>query len=308
MKNKPIKNLAASVHQRLLDKARQTGRPFNELLQYFVMERFLYRLSKSKYAKNFVLKGALMLNVWERTALPRPTLDIDVLAKRIGNDVESVVRVVQEICTQAVEPDGITFDPARVRGQQIAEEAEYEGVRVRLGGSLGNARLSLQLDVGFGDVVIPAEEVMDYPTILDFPAPHLRGYSKESVVAEKFEAAVRHGDVNSRMKDFYDIWFLSRQFEFDGATLAEAAREVFSRRGTELSPEAVSLRPAFAEDPSKAAQWHAFRNRNRLDAAPENFVDLMKVVVAFLKPVAAAVSTANAFGVRWTPPGPWMQS
>jgi hypothetical protein len=169
VKNKPIKNLAASVHRRLLDKARQTGRPFNELLQYFTMERFLYRLSKSKYARNFALKGALMLNVWEKVALPRPTLDIDVLAKRIGNEVESIVRVVQEICTQAAEPDGITFDPATVRGEQIAEEAEYEGVRVRLSGSFGNARLSIQLDVGFGDVVIPAEEEMDYPTILDFP-------------------------------------------------------------------------------------------------------------------------------------------
>lgn len=260
MRNKPVRNLAASVHQRLLDKARQTGRPFNELLQYFVMERFLYRLSKSRYAKNFVLKGALMLNVWERAALPRPTLDIDVLAKHIANDVESIVRAIQEICAQAVEPDGVSFDPATVRGEQIVEEAEYEGVRVRLGGSLGNARLSLQLDVGFGDVVIPAEEVMDYPTILDFPAPRLRGYSKESVVAEKFEAAVRHGDVNSRMKDFYDIWVLSRQFEFDGATLAEAVRKVFSRRGTELSPDAVPLKSAFAEDASKAAQWRAFRN------------------------------------------------
>lgn len=307
MKNKPIKNMAVSVHQRMLDKARQSGRPFNELLQYFVMERFLYRLSKSKYAKSFVLKGALMLNVWERTSLPRPTLDIDVLAKRIGNDVASIVRAVQEICNQAVDPDGITFDPATVRGEQIAEEAEYEGVRVRLRGALGNARLSIQLDVGFGDVVIPAEEVMDYPTILDFPAPHLRGYSKESTIAEKFEAAVRHGDVNSRMKDFFDIWYLSRQFDFDGATLAKAIREVFSRRGTKLSPEAVPLGPAFAEDPRKAAQWRAFRNRNRPSSAPEGFPDLMSAVAVFLKPLAATISAARPFRGCWHPPGPWSE-
>ncbi len=255
-----------------------------------------------------MLKGALMLNVWEQTSLSRPTLDIDVLAKRIGNDVESIVRAVQEICSQTVEPDGITFDPVTVRGEQIAEEAEYEGVRVRLRGSLGNARLSLQLDVGFGDVVIPAVEEMDYPAILDFPPPRLRGYSKESTVAEKFEAAVRHGDVNSRMKDFFDIWFLSRQFDFDGATLAKAIKEVFSRRGTEPPPEAVPLSPAFAEDPSRAAQWRAFRNRNRLDSAPESFADLMVAVVAFLKPVAAAVSVGNPFRSRWTSPGPWTQS
>jgi len=177
VKNKPIKNLAASVHQRLLDKARPSGRPFNELLQYFTMERFLYRLSRSKYAGNFVLKGALMLNVWERTSLPRPTLDIDVLAQRIGNNVDSIVQVVRETCDQVVDPDGITFYPETTEGEQIAEEAEYEGVRVRLRGSLGNARLSMQLDVGFGDVVLPSEEELDYPTILDFPTPHLRCYS-----------------------------------------------------------------------------------------------------------------------------------
>jgi len=274
VKNKPIKNLAASVHQRLLDKARHTGRPFNELLQYFTMERFLYRLSRSKYAGNFVLKGALMLNVWERTSLPRPTLDIDVLAQRIGNNVDSIVQAVREICDQVVDPDGITFDPETTEGGQIAEEAEYEGVRVRVRGSLGNARLSIQLDVGFGDVVLPSEEELDYPTILDFPAPHLRCYSKESTVAEKFEAAVRHGDLNSRMKDFFDIWFLSRQFDFEGASLARAIREVFSRRDTELSQEVVPLSPTFAQEPSKAVQWRAFRKRNRLDSTPESFAEL----------------------------------
>ena len=305
MTNKPITNLAASVHHRLLDKARQTGRPFNELLQYFVMERFLYRLSQSQYAKNFVLKGALMLNVWERASLPRPTLDIDVLAKRMGNDVESIVSAVQEICSQTVEPDGINFDPVTAQGEQIAEEAQYEGVRVRLRGSLGNARLSLQLDVGFGDVVIPAEEEMAYPTILDFPAPQLYGYSKQSTLAEKFEAAVRHGDVNSRMKDFFDIWFLSRRFDFDGATLAEAIKGVFSRRGTKPSPDAVPLRAAFAKDAIKAAQWRAFRNRNRLDTVPENFAELMTAVATFLKPVARAIATDGDFKGRWKAPGPW---
>lgn len=305
MKNKPIKNLAASVHQRLLDKARQTGRPFNELLQYFAMERFLYRLSKSKYAKNFVLKGALMLNVWERVSLPRPTLDIDVLAKRVGNDVGTIVQTVQEICGLAVDPDGITFDPVTVRGERIAEEAEYEGVRVRLGGSLGNSCLSLRLDVGFADVVIPSEEEMYYPTILDFAPPHLWGYSKESMVAEKFEAAVRYGDVNSRLKDFFDIWFLSRQLDFDGATFAEAITQVFSRRGTGLSPQAVPLTPVFAQDPGRAARWVAFRTRNRLDMAPESFAGLMTAVATFLKPLAEAISANHSFRKRWSPPGPW---
>lgn len=305
MKNRPIKNLAASVHQRLLDKARHAGRPFNELLQYFTMERFLYRLSRSKYAGNFVLKGALMLNVWERTTLPRPTLDIDVLAQRIGNSVDSIVQVVREICNQVVDPDGITFDSETVEGGRIAEEAEYEGVRIRLRGSLGNARLSMQLDVGFGDVVLPAEVELDYPTILDFPAPHLRCYSKESMVAEKFEAAVRHGDLNTRMKDFFDIWFLSRQFDFEGTSLARAIREVFSRRGTKLSHEVVSLSPTFAQEPTKAAQWRAFRRRNRLDSAPESFAELMTAVDTFLEPLAAAIHVGLPFKARWGPSRRW---
>lgn len=305
MKEKPIKNLAASVHQRLLDQARQSGRPFNELLQYFAMERFLYRLSRSKYAKTFVLKGALMLNVWERASLPRPTLDIDVLAKQIGNDVDSIVGAVREICEHAVVPDGITFDPATVRGNKIAEEAEYEGVRVRLRGRLGNARLSIQVDVGFGDVVVPAEEETVYPTILDFPPPHLRGYTRESTVAEKFETSVRHGDVNSRMKDFFDIWFLSRQFHFHGPTLAKAIREVFRRRGTELLPEPLPLKPVFAADPRKAAQWRAFRKRNGLDAAPREFADLMTAVAEFLKPVAVAISAGSALRAQWSARTGW---
>jgi hypothetical protein len=149
---------------------------------------------------------------------------------------------------------------------------------------------------------------LDYPTILDFPAPHLRCYSKESTVAEKFESAVGHGDLNSRMKDFFDIWFLSSQFDFDGATLAKAINEVFSRRGTELSPERVPLRPTLAQEPSKAAQWRAFRKRSRLDSAPENFAELMTAVATFLQPVAAAIHAGYPFKARWSQSGRWSKT
>lgn len=306
MKKKPIKDLAASVHQRLLDKAREAGRPFNELLQYFAIERFLYRLSQSKYSKNFVLKGALMLNVWEQSSLPRPTLDIDLLGKGVSNNVASVAEVIRDVCVYPVSPDGIAFDPNSVEGTRIAEDTGYEGVRVRFSGLLGGARLSMQLDVGFGDVVVPSDEAIQYPTILDFPSPRLRGYSKESTVAEKFEAAVRFGDLNSRMKDFFDIWFLSRQFDFNGSTLTTAIMETFSRRDTQLSPEAIPLTFAFAQDPKKAIQWRAFRKRSRLEFAPESFEDLMKAVTGFLKPVAVGVSAGRPFKGHWSAPGPWL--
>ena len=226
MTRRPPKNIAASVRQRLLIKARETGRPFSELLQYFAMERFLYRLSKSRYKDNFVLKGALMLTVWE-APLTRPTMDIDLLG-RIDNSIETIVEVTREICRQEVEPDGIDFDIATVEAERIAEGADYEGIRVRFRGSLDTARIVMQLDIGFGDIVIPSPEPTNCPTLLDLPAPRLRGYSRESTIAEKFEAMVKLGILNSRMKDFFDIWLMLHQFDFEGPILAEAISKTFS--------------------------------------------------------------------------------
>lgn len=228
MTKRQYKNIGASIRQRLLSKARETGRPFSELLQYFAMERFLYRLSKSSYADNFILKGALMLTVWE-APLTRPTMDIDFLG-RIENSVETLVKVTREICQQEVEPDGIVFDVTEVDAERIAEDADYEGIRIRFRGSLDTARFVIQLDIGFGDIIVPSPESMNYPTILDLPAPHLSGYSRESTIAEKFEAMVKLGILNNRMKDFFEIWLMSRQFDFDGTTLTEAISKTFSTR------------------------------------------------------------------------------
>jgi len=239
MTKRPHRDIAASVRQRLLNHARETGRPFSELLQYFAMERFLYRLSKSGYADSFVLKGALMLSVW-KAPLSRPTMDIDLLGK-IDNNIEAIIAATKDICTQKVEPDGITFDPTNIRGERITEDADYEGVRVRFHGSLGTAHVTMQLDIGFGDVVIPAPAFLEYPTILDLPSPKLRGYSKESTIAEKFEAMVKLGVLNSRMKDFFDIWLLSRQFDFEGQRLAAAIEKTFSTRATDIQSEPIAL-------------------------------------------------------------------
>ncbi len=196
-------NLPASVHQLLLNKARQTNRPFNELLQYYVMERFLYRLSKSPHTTKFILKGALMFIAWQLEAY-RPTMDIDLLGKT-ANRIDSLAKIVREVCTQEVEPDGLVFNPETIKATRIAEDANYQGVRIRFQTSLGRARVTQQLDIGFGDIVLPAPEPIEYPTILDFPTPKLRGYSKESIVAEKFESLVTLGILNSRMKDYFDI-------------------------------------------------------------------------------------------------------
>jgi len=187
VKKTGVKNISASIHQRLLNNARQTGRPFAEVLQYFAIERFLYRLSRSPHAGKFILKGALMLSAWE-PGLPRPTKDIDLLGST-KNDVSAIVAIMRSICKiETAPPDGLLFDPAEVEGERITENADYQGVRVGFWGNLGKARISMQIDIGFGDIVFPAPKKLIYPAILDMPRPVLRGYSKESIVAEKLES------------------------------------------------------------------------------------------------------------------------
>ncbi len=188
MKKRPVKDVAASVRQKLLNTAKASNRPFQEVLQYYAMERFLYRLAKSPHAEKFVLKGALMFTAWGAPGT-RPTKDIDFLAKT-NNTIAAVVPLVQSVCGGAVEPDGLVFDAATVEGSVIKEDADYEGIRVTFVARLQNARVSMQLDLGYGDVIVPGAAKIEYPTILELPAPVLRAYSRETVVAEKFEAMV----------------------------------------------------------------------------------------------------------------------
>lgn len=269
MTRRTPKNIAASVRQRLLIKARETGRPFSELLQYFAMERFLYRLSKSRFADHFVLKGALMLTVWE-APLTRPTMDIDLLG-RIENNIENITKATREICQQDVDPDGLVFDMGNINAERIAEDADDEGIRIRFRGSLDTARFVIQVDIGFGDIVIPSPETTNYPILLDFPAPRICGYSRESTIAEKFEAMVKLGILNSRMKDFFDIWLMLRQYDFEGPILAEAISKTFSTRGTSIQSEPIALTNSFAEDIEKATQWRGFiRKKSTEKCAPKS--------------------------------------
>jgi hypothetical protein len=239
-------NVAHSIHQRLLNKAKADERPFNELLQYYAMERFLCRLSRSKHVDKYILKGAMMLRVWQ-APMARPTMDIDMLG-RAGNDAAFIVSQFREICAVDVEPDGLEFDAASVESERIAEEADYEGLRLRIRGQLGNARIILQIDIGFGDVVFPSPEYALLPAMLDFVTPRLRCYSRESMIAEKFEAMIKHGEMNSRMKDFYDIRLLASQFDFDGPTLLTAIGKTFGNRNVGMPLSVVAFTDAFAVD------------------------------------------------------------
>jgi len=303
VKKRQVKDVAASVHQRLLNESRKTGRSFNELLQYYAMERFLYRLSKSAYADKFILKGALMLMVW-KAPLSRPTRDMDFLG-RIDNDIGGIADAVRDICSMEVEPDGIKFNPDTMEGERIAEHADYEGVRVHFHGYLGNARISMQVDVAFGDVVVPAAKTIEYPTIIEMPPPVLTGYSMESTIAEKFEAMVKLGTLNSRMKDFFDVWLLSRLFEFKGKTLASAISSTFETRNTDVSRYSSVFSAEFMADKSKATQWEAFLRRTAIESAPSRLSAVVEEISVFLGPPAIAVANGTAFRKSWRPGGPW---
>jgi len=301
-----IQNIAASVHQRLLNRARAERRPFNELLQYFALERFLYRLGCSPYQDQFVLKGALMFTVWE-VPVPRPTRDIDLLG-RMDNAVPHVVAAIQEICEQPAPEDGLRFAAETVVGERIIEAADYEGVRVRFTAYLGKARIPMQVDIGFGDPVTPTPSTVRLPTILDFPAPELQGYSRESAIAEKVQIMVRLGEINSRMKDFFDIWLLATRFRFEGVALAQAIRATFRQRRTAVTALPVAFSDAFARDPEKQAQWAAFLRRYRLSketGIPNTLYETIQVIASFLRPVLQALVDERDFDRRWSPGGPW---
>ena len=297
----PPKNVSASVRQRLLDRAKRDRRPFNELLHYYAMERFLYRLSQSSHADRFILKGALMLRVWRSPEL-RPTMDIDMLG-RTRNEAADIVFQVRDILTTNVTIDGLVFDTDSIQGERIVEDADYEGIRIRFLGSLGSAKINMRVDIGFGDVVYPDPEEADLPTILDFPPPRLLCYSRESSISEKFEAMVKLGVLNSRMKDFYDIWLLSLQFDYDGVKLTEAIRLTFERRGTKLPLEIEAFTESFIE--AKQTQWAAFCKRLQQDQVPTSFGEIVISVDRFLSPIVSALSTNKPSPVKWIAPGPW---
>lgn len=296
--------MAQSVRDRLLRRARERGEDFNFLLNRFAVERFLYRLSVSPHRDRFVLKGASLFAIW--AAQPyRATRDIDL--EGFGpNDPHTVGAIMREVCTVAVAEDGLTLLPDAATAATIRDEEQYGGVRIRIPARLGNAHTDVQIDVGFGDAITPPAAVVDYPTLLPFPAPRLRAYPRETVVAEKWEAMVALGIGNSRMKDFFDVWILARDFTFDGSTLATAIGATFARRGTTLPADSpTALTAAFAEDPAKQRQWQAFLRRGGAADAPATLAEIVAALGPFLMPPTHALIAARQFTQQWLPGGPW---
>ena len=299
-----VRNAAASVHQRLLNFSRKRNEDNNLILIRYGLERFLYRLANSEYADRFVLKGAMLFLVWTNNA-HRPTKDFDLFG--YGDDsAEALKALFQDVCRAEVEPDGITFDPDSVQVEKIREDQEYQGQRVKLKGRLGQAKVSLQVDIGFGDLITPEAQAIEYPTLLpEQPAPRIRAYSKESVVSEKFQAMITLGMSNSRMKDFYDLWIMSRQFQFKGETLARAIRATFERRGTAIPKETpLVFSQDFTTDRNKAAQWGAFLKKTGLTDDGLGLPGVVEELRVFLEPPMKAAAKTD-FTKTWSHTGKW---
>ena len=298
------RNLAASVRQRLLVLAKKREEPFDLVLSRYSLERLLYRISRSKWRDRFLLKGAMLFLVWHGTP-HRPTRDLDLMGYG-ANDVGSMEEVFQSICSVKVKEDGIEFSPASVRGMEIRDNSEYRGVRIQLRASLAGANIPIQVDIGFGDIVTPDPEEIWFPTLLEFPAPKLRTYTKYSMVSEKFQAMVMLGIANSRMKDFYDLWFIANEWEFFGVILGRAIKATFDRRNTPLTAEIpYSLTDSFSEDPIKRRQWEAFKRKNLLSKEGKAIFEVINLLRDFLVPPFLSAAKREKFNSIWPAGGPW---
>lgn len=278
----PKKNMGASVRARLLAISKAKGQVFDLVLNRYAVERLLYRLSVSPHAQRFVLKGATLLMTWLDTP-HRGTRDLDLLG--FGDpDSGAMLAVFREVMA-AQSDDGIVFDTAAPRVERIREHLAYGGLRLATTADIGGARVKISIDIGFGDALEPSPETFDYPFLLDMRAPQLRGYARETVIAEKFEAITSLGRDNTRMKDFHDIWILSRTFTFTDDRLSRAIKATFARRGTAIPTEPPdALTPAFAADPQKRAQWTAFVET--VDVDPGELAAVLSDLAAFLMPHA----------------------
>lgn len=297
-------NLGASVTARLLNKARETGADFQTLLTAYAFERFLFRLGSSSLCDRFLLKGAMLLRLWSEQPY-RATRDLDLLRRGDGS-LEAIADDLRAIVAEPVPPDGVEFDAGGIRLEAIGAEDEYGGVRAKLPAACGTARLTLQIDVGIGDSVWLAAQREPYPALLDLPAPELLAYPREAVVAEKLEALVVLGDRNSRIKDFFDLHYLASTSEFARATLVEAVRRTFDRRGTPIPSETpIGLTAAFWENPTRPAQVRAFARRAGLDVSDDPGRDLGELLERFLLPLLGDLQGGERNDGTWPPRGPW---
>jgi len=292
-----IKNKAASIRARLMNIARAEKIDFDFLLLRYFQERFLYRLAISEFSDRFILKGGLFL-ICLKMPNSRPTKDIDFLAEEIKNDpaeLEHIFKIIANIPCN----DGVKFLPSSVISERIKEDADYEGIRIKIDATLGQARKKLQIDIGFGDIIIPRAIQMEFPTLLDENPPKIRVYSMESIISEKFEAMVKLAMVNSRIKDFYDIYTLSVSYSFQSDRLKKAIESTFQRRKTFIPDNLLVFRLEFHKDEEKQRQWVAFLRKSRLHDVNKGFNEIMERITSFLKPIVNSIKDKTREDKTW---------
>lgn len=296
--------IGASVRARLAALARSKGINLELFLVRYVHERLLYRLGQSKYRQRFILKGAMLQTVWLADPF-RPTRDLDLLGHG-DSDAENVKAIFREILSINSD-DGIAFDLENLSIEPIRQETEYGGLRIETKAHLAGAKIKVQIDLGFGDAVTPDAMEIDYPVLLDSPVPRIRAYPKETVVAEKLQVIVALGMTNGRMKDFYDLWMMSRHFAFDGATLAKAIAATFGRRRTSLPTDVpIGLSSEFAMNTDAIRRWGFFTTRNVLSQQPGPFGEIIAALRDFLMPVIRIANGSAVTPNTWPVGGPWM--
>lgn len=298
---RPPTNRAASVRARLLAKANVLGENFDFVLRRYGVECVLRRLVSSQHAGGFVLKGAMLFLVWTGQ-ISRPTRDLDLLGTGQA-DPARLADVFRDLC-QAAADDGVEFLAATVLADAIAEGTLNRGVRVRFEGRLDGARMYVQVDVGFGDAVVPPAEMVEFPSLLGGPGPRILAYPREAMVAEKLHAIVSLGEGNSRMKDFHDIVVLSETYVFDGLRLSQALAATFEQRGTPVLSASTSAPPFFA-DPTRSTRWQRFRLKLESELVPQDFSEVGERLQRFLGPVMEAVHGDSKLDLTWPPGGPW---
>lgn len=299
-------NVAASIRARLLRLAQEGGEDFQRVLGRYGIERFLYRLGNSPHRDRFALKGATLFTLWTGQT-HRPTKDLDLLG-RGSSAVADVEAVMQEIC-EIQDQDGIVFDVQSIEGTKIKEDDEYDGVRVKFSAQLAGARIPMQVDIGFGDAVYPEPELATFPVLLPMAAPEIRAYPRESAIAEKLHAMVELDIRNSRMKDFYDVWYMAETWSFEMSGLHGAIAAVFKRRGLAL-PEGApfALTADFLNDSQKKQQWNAFISRFNDAGGSPSLNEVGSLLRAFLLPCLYADSPAETAARRWLPGSGWMDT
>ncbi len=304
MSRRPLRNVAASIRRRLLNLSRERNEEFQSVLIRYARERLLGRLSQSPHRDRFTLKGAVALLAWV-PAPYRATKGLDLHCQG-DPSADEMVRVFREVCEVESPEDGLEFKPDGVTATDIRDAQEYGGVRVKLMAELAGARVGVQVDIAFGDAIVPRPKRISLPTMLDLPRPTMKAYPPETIVAEKLHAMVVLGIANSRMKDFFDLWSLARALEFSGSSLSKAIAATFGRRDTPI-PEGtpIALTGEFATDGEKQTQWKAFGNRGTVEGDLPGLSEVVSTMRDFLGPPLQALRQGRKFGKTWTSGGPW---